>query len=263
MRFLLPREYKERCKRKEFLQLQTKIKTVSAQVVSILRQAIIHIEFLPGTRLPEKEIQRSLGISRSPIREAFRELQAEGLIAIIPNKGAFVTKLNEKDLEEVYELRTLIESHAIRRACETMTDDDLEEMRAIIEKEESAIGDEDPMYYLGASHKPHECFIKRCDNSRLQSLFKVLKNSIQAVHILTSSYKDRNFAIESVRCHREIFSALSRRDANQAEAALKKHLEMGLKKLTYLLKEQEKLALEEKSTNSEEQPGRGKSLGPR
>jgi DNA-binding GntR family transcriptional regulator len=225
--------------------LNREIKTTSAQVASILKEAIFSGELVPGIRLREIEIQRSLNVSRSPIREAFKELQAEGLLTLRPNKGVIVTKLTEKDLKEVYELRILIESHAIRSACEIMTDDDLKEMRAMIEKEKDAIESEDPLHYLEISHGVHECYISKCDNSRLLNLFKILTNSMLAVHILTCSHKDRTFTTKSVEWHKRILSEISKRDANQAEVSLKKHLLMGREKLIYLLRKQEEMETEE------------------
>jgi DNA-binding GntR family transcriptional regulator len=91
------------------MQSENRIKTNSVQIANRLREDMMSHKLKPGSKLREVELSRTLGVSRSPIREALRILEAEGLTQIAPNKGAYVTKLGEKDLREIYELRTLLD----------------------------------------------------------------------------------------------------------------------------------------------------------
>ncbi len=216
------------------MKFNDKIQTSSAQAASILRQAIITGELKLGTRLRETELSNSLNISRSPIREAFRMLESEGLVQICPNKGAFVTQLNEKDLKDIYELRKLLEVHAIRIACSRVTQEDLEELKAVIKEMERRLELKDYMGYLKSSHEFHECFIKKCENERLFNLFRVLRNSILAIQILAYSYPERSS--DSLEEHRKILSALSKRNPDKAEEYLRKHLEYGYERAREFLK---------------------------
>ena len=206
-------------------QLQDKIKTTSEQVASVIRQAIISGKIKPGARIMEASISEQLGVSRSPIREAVRILESEELIRITPNKGVSVTQLNEKDLWEIYELRILLESYGMRRVCKTITEEQLKELRHIIQEMEKMKQSKDHLGYLKVSHEFHEFYIKRCNNERLFNLFRVLKNGIFAIQIFSYSYSD--FLDDSLREHRKIFLKLLKRDADGAELALKNHLKSG------------------------------------
>ena len=216
------------------MKFNNKIETSSAQVASILRQAIITGELKLGTRLRETELSHSLNISRSPIREAFRMLESEGLVQISPNKGAFVTQLSEKDLKDIYELRKLLEVHAIRIACSRVTQEDLEELKAVIKEMERSLELKDYIGYLKSSHEFHECFIKKCENERLFNLFRVLRNSILAIQIFAYSYPERSS--DSLEEHRKILSALLKRNPDKAEEYLNKHLEYGYERARKFLK---------------------------
>ena len=216
------------------MKFENKIETSSAQVASIIRQAIINGELKPGTRLVEQDLTKSLDISRSPIREAFRILESEGLLQIIPNKGTFVIQLNQKDLREIYELRKLLEVYAIRVACNSMTQEDLEELKVIIKEMERRLEFKDYIGYLKFSHEFHECFIKKCENVRLFNLFRVLRNNIIAIQIFAYSYPERSS--DSLEEHRKILSALSKRNTDKAEEYLRKHLEYGYERAGEFLK---------------------------
>ena len=216
------------------MKFNDKIETSSVQVASILRQAIITGELKLGTRLRETGLSNSLNISRSPIREAFRMLESEGLVQISPNKGAFVTQLNEKDLKDIYELRKLLEVHAIRIACSRVTQEDLEELKAVIKEMERRLELKDYIGYLKSSHEFHECFIKKCENERLFNLFRVLRNSILAIQIFAYSYPERSS--DSLEEHKKILSALLKRNPDNAEEYLIKHLEYGYERARKFLK---------------------------
>jgi len=216
------------------MNIQNKIETSAAQVASILRQSIIAGELKPGTRLREAELSKSINISRSPIREALRMLESEGLVQINPNKGAFVTQLNEKDLSEIYELRKLLEVYAVRTACELMTGEDLRELKGLFHEMEKKLELKDYIGYLNTSHEFHECYIKKCENGRLFNLFRVLRNSILATQVLAYSYPDHG--VDSLQEHRNILQAFFKKDPKKVEDYLKKHLESGYKRAMKFLK---------------------------
>jgi len=216
------------------MKFENRIETTSSQITSIIRQAIITGELKPGTRLREQDLSKSLDISRSPIREALRILESEGLVQISPNKGALVVQLNEKDLKEIYELRKLLEVHAIRIACNRMTQADLEELKIIITEMKRRLELKDYIGYLKSSHEFHEYFIKKCENERLFNLFRVLRNNILAIQIFAYSYPERS--ADSFEEHKKILSELSKKNPDKAEEYLKKHLECGYQRAREFLK---------------------------
>lgn len=97
-------------------------------VFNTLRQAILRGEFKPGERLMEIQLANKLGVSRTPIREAIRKLELEGLVIMIPRKGAEVADITEKSLRDVLEVRKALEELAVQLACEKITQEELEEL---------------------------------------------------------------------------------------------------------------------------------------
>jgi DNA-binding GntR family transcriptional regulator len=179
-------------------------------------------------KLPEVELSKSLGVSRSPIRESFRILEAEGLVQIIPNKGVSVSNFSEKDIIEIYELRTLLESYGIRRACKYLSQENLGELKSLIIEMGKKVESKDFIGYLNAANKFHELFMKNCNNQRLFNLFKALRNNILTIQAFSQSYPE--YGADSFGEHKKIFEALLRRDDVKAEAHLKEHLKSGLER---------------------------------
>ena len=98
-------------------------------VFNTLRQAILRGELKPGERLMEIQLAQRLGVSRTPVREAIRKLELEGLVLMIPRKGAEVAEITIKDLEDVLQVRAALEELAVRDACEKITEEQLKELR--------------------------------------------------------------------------------------------------------------------------------------
>ena len=98
-------------------------------VFKTLRQAILKGELEPGERLMEIQLAERLGVSRTPIREAIRKLELEGLVLMIPRKGAEVARISENNLRDVLEVRRTLEELAVDLACQRMTEDELEELK--------------------------------------------------------------------------------------------------------------------------------------
>ena len=108
-------------------------------VFNTLRQAILKGELAPGERLMEIQLAEKLGVSRTPIREAIRKLELEGLVLMIPRKGAEVAKISEKSLRDVLEVRRSLEELAIELACQRMSEDDMAELERVQGNFKSAI----------------------------------------------------------------------------------------------------------------------------
>ena len=103
-------------------------------VFNTLRQAILRGELKPGERLMEIQLANKLGVSRTPIREAIRKLELEGLVLMIPRKGAEVAEITEKNMRDVLEVRKALEELAVQLACEKITDEEIEEMKKAAEE---------------------------------------------------------------------------------------------------------------------------------
>jgi DNA-binding GntR family transcriptional regulator len=212
-----------------------RVLTSSGQVAETVRESILSGELAPGTKLREIELSVMLGVSRSPIREALRMLESEGLVQISPNRGAFVTQLEEKDLEEIHGLRELLEVYAIRIACERIAAQDMRELEAVMKETEESLNSDDYLAYLKTSQKIHDFFVQRCDNGRLKNLYKNIWNITLAIAALgkTRSHDRRASLAE----HKKIVKALLQKDANKAEKCLREHLKSGYERTTKLLKQ--------------------------
>jgi len=114
--------------------------TAQDLVLTSVREAILTAALPPGSRLRQEKLAEMFGTSRIPVREALRALEYEGLVSSIPYRGFTVTELDADDIEEVYDLRILLESHAIRLAVPLMTDDDLAAPRFIQGRETTVLG---------------------------------------------------------------------------------------------------------------------------
>ncbi|MEA3348360.1 MAG: GntR family transcriptional regulator, partial [Pseudomonadota bacterium] len=100
-------------------------KTLREKIVEVLREAIIRQKIRPGERITELEVAERFGISRTPIREAFRQLESEGFLTIIPRKGAVVSDIQEKDIRDFYEIKGVLEGYAARQAVALITEKDI------------------------------------------------------------------------------------------------------------------------------------------
>jgi DNA-binding GntR family transcriptional regulator len=112
--------------------------TVEGMTESFIRQAILRGVFLPGERVPQDEIAAALGVSRMPVRASLRPLEAEGLLAIRPHRGAIVASLRRDEITELYEMRVLLEGYLLERAIGNMTDTDVERLEEIAQRLEGS-----------------------------------------------------------------------------------------------------------------------------
>ena len=104
-------------------------------VFNTLRQAILRGELQPGERLLEIHLANKLGVSRTPIREAMRKLELEGLVLMIPRKGAVVAEITEKSLRDVLEVRKALEELAVKLACEKIQDEEIDELKDLLDRQ--------------------------------------------------------------------------------------------------------------------------------
>ena len=143
-------------------------------VFNTLRQAILRGELKPGERLMEIQLANKLGVSRTPIREAIRKLELEGLVLMIPRRGAEVAEITEKSLRDVLEVRGALEELAVKLACQKITDEQIQELRAAEKEFEQALNSGDVTVYAEADVKFHDIIYRATDNQRLiQLLFNL------------------------------------------------------------------------------------------
>jgi DNA-binding GntR family transcriptional regulator len=194
------------------------------QVLDVLREAILTMRFAPGQRLVERELIDMTGVSRTTIREALRELAAEGLVRTIPQKGAVVVALSPEEAEELYELREVLERHLVERFVERAPDAQLVALRRAFTRLEDVVEDGGgTLDVLRAKDALYEVLLAGAGNSALRtSLFQLhARVSLLRAGSLSS---DPGRPAESVRELRALVEAVEARDARGAGAAMVAHI---------------------------------------
>lgn len=206
-------------------------------VFNSLRQAILRGDLKPGERLMEIQLANRLGVSRTPVREAIRKLELEGLVQMIPRKGAEVAKITVKDLEDVLEVRTALEELAVRDACEHVTQEQLDRLGQANEEFRRALEGEDLLVCGKADMNFHEIIYEATNNRRLM---QILNNLREQMYRYRMEYlKDREMYPVLLREHETIREALGARDREKAGAAIRDHIENQRESIINSLREDE------------------------
>ena len=129
-----------------------------------LREAIVEGRLKPGQRLMEVQLAEQLGVSRTPVREAIRKLELEGLVVMLPRKGAYVANMSLKDLIDVLEIRASLEGLAASLAAERITDEDIKKLESIVEEFKDGINESNVEALLRKDVEFHECIFKSTNN---------------------------------------------------------------------------------------------------
>ena len=206
-------------------------------VFKTLRQAILKGELEPGERLMEIQLAERLGVSRTPIREAIRKLELEGLVLMIPRKGAEVARISESNLRDVLEVRRSLEELAIDLACQRMTEEELEELKVSQEKFSLAIKSGDAMQISETDERYHEIIYLSTKNERLVQILNNLREQMYRYRLEYIKDEDKRqiLLIE----HEHILKALSLRHVQEAKQAVREHIDNQEITIRKNLKEQE------------------------
>ena len=184
--------------------------SLSAKVFHSIREDILNGKYQANEELKEKNIGDDLGVSRTPVREALRQLELEGLVHIIPNKGAFVEGVTLQDIKDIYEIRTLLEGLCARWAAERITQEQLEEL------------EENWDQILELDNRFHEMVYEACASKELTRVLRDYHHYLQRIRRITLEEKARAHA--SINEHRAIAEALKARDARTAEECARLHI---------------------------------------
>lgn len=192
-------------------------------VFNTLRQAILRGELKPGERLMEIQLANKLGVSRTPIREAIRKLELEGLVLMIPRRGAEVAEITERNLRDVLEVREALEELSVKLACEHATQAQIEEMKQAAQVFKESLSGDDVTRIAEADVAFHDAINMATDN---QKLIQILNNLREQMYRYRMEYlKDRQSHSVLVREHEEILNALCARDAEKALDVTITHIE--------------------------------------
>lgn len=192
-------------------------------VFNTLHQAILKGELKPGERLMEIQLAQRLGVSRTPVREAIRKLELEGLVVMVPRKGAEVAAITVEDLVDVLEVRSALEVMAARYACDHITDEQLQELKLAENEFRHSLDNRDITACVHADMKFHELIYSATKNRRL---LQILNNLREQMYRYRMEYlKDRGTHKKLLGEHETIYNALKNRDKEMAGEAIRSHID--------------------------------------
>ena len=206
-----------------------KVKSIVDHAVKSLEDMIIKGKLKPGQKIKEQEISTRLGISRPPLREAFKILEAEGLIRREPRRGVFVSELKDSDIWEIYTLKLALYSLAVTLAVDNLKNGDIEKMEKIVHRMEAIAhgnGQPDVLKYEELNNLFHETTANIAGHGRLRRIHQSLNNQIK--RMAYRSFQDGNHLKESCEYHRKILEAMKDGDKGLADALTKEHILRGL-----------------------------------
>ena len=192
-------------------------------VFKTLRQAILKGEMKPGERLMEVSLAKKLGVSRTPVREAIRKLELEGLVLMMPRRGAEVAGITEKSLTDVLEVRKVLEELAIELACKRMTKEEVRMLEVAANSFKIAVGKAEPIEIAGSDEAFHDIIFNGTGNDKLVLLLNNLREQMYRYRL--EYVKDPRQWKPLMEEHDKILNAIKNRDELAAKEILKTHID--------------------------------------
>lgn len=196
--------------------------SLGSRVFHKIREGILSGKYAANEELKEKNIGDELGVSRTPVREALRQLELEGLVSIIPNKGAYVVGLSKKDIRDIYEMRSLLEGLCAKWAAVNVTEEQLNELEENIFLSEFHAGKQNWEQMVELDNRFHEILYLASGSKELKHILTDYHQYVQRVRKVTLAEAKR--VQESTEEHKVIVEALKKHDPEKAEEAATIHI---------------------------------------
>ena len=198
-------------------------------VCESIRDAIRKGILKPGERIMEIQLAEELGVSRTPVREAIRKLELEGYVVMMPRRGTYVANMSIRDISEIFEIRTALESLSNGLAAERITPEELEHLQRLLVMISSYIETKDMDKIVETDIEFHDLLYHAARNSRLVGIISNLRDQLTRFRTLSMSYPGRLEA--TLDEHRMIVEAIAQGDSRAAKKAAEKHMENSEKTL--------------------------------
>jgi DNA-binding GntR family transcriptional regulator len=202
---------------------------LSKKVYRILKKEIIKGSLKPGSKVLEGRIADQIGISRTPVREAIRELAAEGFVTLSPNQGVVVRGVSAENIREVLQVHSVLEGLATRLSCEVINEEELKELENYVNKMEKLTNKKDPLAYSEVDLKFHELIVDNCGNKRLIQMRKNISDQAQRYRI--SSLRIQGRLKKSLKEHQKILEAFKTKNPKKADSMSQEHIQNALKNI--------------------------------
>lgn len=185
------------------------------KIYEILKEEIVTLHLPPGEPLIEEKLAKRFKVSRTPIREVLNRLNHEGLVELIPQKGAFVARIGFTDAREIFQIREALEGIAAKISASRFTKEELDEF-------ESALDTEDLEEAERVGRKLHQSIVQKAENKRISGLIDMLRGQIERMYFFARNLPGREK--RSLQEHREILQTLKMKNGELAEKAMRKHM---------------------------------------
>jgi len=199
------------------------------QACNLIKEVILKGKYKPNQRLNEAELSSSLGVSRGPIRESLQRLAYDGLVKLVPNKGAFIISFSLKEIEDIYELREYLEVLAIRLAVERSNKSDLHKLSELLKVVEKVIEKNQYVYYPWDSDY-HLCIARSTKNENIVNAIQRLNAQTLLMRYMSGRRHGR--AIEAFKEHFSIYEALCVRNSERAQHLMTEHIRTSKENVT-------------------------------
>ena len=196
---------------------------VTVQVHAFLRQRILRVQLKPGEALSEKEISLQLGVSRTPVREAFIRLSEEGLVDIFPQRGTLVSPIRMDEIKEAQFLRDILETAIVRRAARDIDEASLSLMQANLQRQEVSLQKKDYFQFMELDEEFHRLLCQSISLPRAWRMIQAIKGQLDRVRFM--GLPQPGHADLMVRQHEAIFNAIRTGNADLAETEMRIHLQ--------------------------------------
>ncbi len=205
-------------------------------VFKTLRQAILKGELAPGERLLEVQLADKLGVSRTPVREAIHKLSQEGLVVLIPRKGAEVASISEKSLRDVLEVRLALETLAVSLACERITQEDMKNLEQEFQAFQKSVEQDELLDITQRDEAFHDAIYNSTYNTRLVTMINNLREQMYRYRM--EYIKERGKREMLVQEHQEIMNAIKAGDSQAAQEAIRRHIDNQVLTVAQIIREQ-------------------------
>ena len=207
-------------------------------VFNTLREAILRGDLVPGERLMELQLASKLGVSRTPIREAIRMLEQEGLAITIPRKGAIVAGMTEKDMQDVLEIREALEELSVQVACDKITAEEIEKLQKNMKNFEHSLKSGDLKKMAQADVEFHDVIYQATDNPKLISMLNNLREQMYRYRV--EYLKNPENHEQLLKEHEAIYKGIVEKDKAVVTEMIRKHISNQVAVVKHMIREQEK-----------------------
>jgi len=198
--------------------------SIQARLITEVRRRIIAGEIQPGVNISELALAEEFGVSRTPVRETFKQLQTEGLIEIRPRVGTFVTTPSRREITELFQIKELLEGAAARLLSQRGRVKEIDQLEENLRQADLAVAADDRARYAELVEEFHDLLIVGADNNKLEAHYRMLMNQLAYSRLVNTSLSQPGRPLQSDREHHHVLDLIIAKDGDSAERVMREHV---------------------------------------